>query len=224
MIIWLASFPRSGNTFFRTLLHTLYGQNTYAAYNDPEIEAMDVTAGEEPPAPLEELARREQVYFIKTHLLPSDANPAIYLLRDGRDSYVSIAHHQMMRHSKPRPLEPSLLRIIGKTYFRELLEYLIRHSSWSAHVSEWSCRSAGNTFVIRFEDLIREPERWVDDALRALAIPLPLPRTGNAPLTFEWLHQRWPNFFRRGQIGSWHDEMPAELHRLFRPRCPGVSH
>jgi hypothetical protein len=65
MIIWLASFPRSGNTFFRTLLHALYGQNTYAAHSDPEIGAMDVTAGEEPPAPLEELARREQVYFIK---------------------------------------------------------------------------------------------------------------------------------------------------------------
>lgn len=87
MIIWLASFPRSGNTFFRALLHTLYGQNTYADYKDPEIGVMEVTAGEEPPAPIEELARREQVYFIKTHLLPSDASPAIYLLRDGRDSY-----------------------------------------------------------------------------------------------------------------------------------------
>src|ERR1700736_4487757 len=105
MIVWIASYPRSGNTFFRTLLHSLYGQNTYSVFNDVfengEIGGMGVTAHQRKPAPLEELARHEQIYFVKTHAQPSDASPAIYLLRDGRDSYVSQAHYLMMRQAQP---------------------------------------------------------------------------------------------------------------------------
>ncbi len=217
MIIWLASYPRSGNTFSRTLLHTLYGQKTYAIYNDiyenGEIGAMRVTGQEVRPADVKELARHEQVYFVKTHAQPSDSSPAIYLLRDGRDSYVSLAHHLMSRTAKPRFYEPSVLRLVGKTYFRELLQHLIRHSSWSAHTLNWTRRTNGKTFVIRFEDLIREPERWIDEALRALGVPLQ--RNAGQPISFDQLHKQWPNFFRRGQVGSWRDEMPADLHRLF---------
>ena len=157
MIVWIASFPRSGNTFCRTLLHSLYDQKTYSIYNDPEIGAMGVTAQEQLPGSFEELARHERLYFVKTHLAPSDDSPAIYLLRDGRDSYVSLAHHQVIRHATPRFYDGPLLRLLGTTYYQELLEHIVRNSSWSGHVVSWTRRTAGKTFVIRFEDLIREP-------------------------------------------------------------------
>ena len=32
MIVWLASYPRSGNTFFRILLHHLYRLPTYSGF------------------------------------------------------------------------------------------------------------------------------------------------------------------------------------------------
>ena len=38
MIVWLASYPRSGNTFLRMVLHFVYGQKTYSLYNDPLLE------------------------------------------------------------------------------------------------------------------------------------------------------------------------------------------
>lgn len=33
MIVWLASYPRSGNTFRRIVLHRLYGVPTYVVYD-----------------------------------------------------------------------------------------------------------------------------------------------------------------------------------------------
>lgn len=33
MIIWIASYPRSGNTFFRVALHRLYGVPTHVVYD-----------------------------------------------------------------------------------------------------------------------------------------------------------------------------------------------
>lgn len=34
MIVWLASYPRSGNTFLRVLFRHVFGIETYSVYND----------------------------------------------------------------------------------------------------------------------------------------------------------------------------------------------
>ena len=34
MIVWLASFPRSGNTMLRILLHRFYGRLSYSLYDE----------------------------------------------------------------------------------------------------------------------------------------------------------------------------------------------
>ena len=34
MIVWIASFPRSGNTFMRIAIHNILGCDTYSIYND----------------------------------------------------------------------------------------------------------------------------------------------------------------------------------------------
>jgi hypothetical protein len=34
MIVWLASYPRSGNTFVRTLLHSAFGLESYSLHCD----------------------------------------------------------------------------------------------------------------------------------------------------------------------------------------------
>ncbi|HRW76650.1 MAG TPA: sulfotransferase domain-containing protein, partial [Saprospiraceae bacterium] len=84
-MIWLASFPRSGNTFFRNVLYEVYG-----------IESS--TYHQEANYPLE--ADYDQFDVVKTHLLPSQLVPAdprikkVYIVREGRDALVSIAHHR----------------------------------------------------------------------------------------------------------------------------------
>jgi hypothetical protein len=93
MIVWLASYPRSGNTYFRILIHHLYGLKTYSIYDDLLLEKLDGTAEtighERLPGDLEDLEQSESVYIVKTHNLPGDDRPAIQIVRDGRDALVS---------------------------------------------------------------------------------------------------------------------------------------
>ncbi len=42
MIVWLASYPRSGNTFLRLVLHRLFGVPTYSVYEDDDPVAQRV--------------------------------------------------------------------------------------------------------------------------------------------------------------------------------------
>jgi len=114
MIVWLASFPRSGNTFFRIVLHALYGINTYSGFlSGDDIEndlgRTDITGhGKLPHSELysgsektkhwlNKLESDSEVYFIKTHALPSQVcnskARAILLVRDGRDAGISFAHY-----------------------------------------------------------------------------------------------------------------------------------
>ena len=93
MVIWLASFPRSGNSYFRVVSKTLFDQEIYSVY--PENNKQ-VSAGE-----LEAMMQENKVYLVKTHELPPDSSPAIYLVRDGRDALVSLAWFQLASSVKP---------------------------------------------------------------------------------------------------------------------------
>ena len=53
LIIWISSYPRSGNTFLRTILKNCLGQFTYSIYNDNEIggdpDLTEITGGRDSP-------------------------------------------------------------------------------------------------------------------------------------------------------------------------------
>ncbi len=89
MIVWITSSGRSGNTFFRVVMHQLYGMGTYAAFQASEVL---VTAGAEelvghkklPPAlqtaintgnsekirlALEALEAGNELFVFKTHAM-----------------------------------------------------------------------------------------------------------------------------------------------------------
>lgn len=99
MIVWLASFPRSGNTFFRIALHRLYQVPTYVVYDvDGVAEQIgtDLMDARDRPGTLDEMRASPEVHFVKTHRQRDDpsvaeADRAICLVRDGRDCVVSWA-------------------------------------------------------------------------------------------------------------------------------------
>lgn len=119
MIVWIASYQRSGNTFFRVVMHHLYGINTYPVFNAGE-ELVTAGAGElvghkKRPASLQaaitsgktelirgaldELEASQELFVFKTH---SAANElfgthyrAILVVRDGRDAIASFANFRV---------------------------------------------------------------------------------------------------------------------------------
>jgi hypothetical protein len=213
VIVWLASFPRSGNTLVRVLLRGLYGWQSSALYDESGgsmISELGLAPNGQPPTEsmLQEARGAAAPYFLKTHELPQDRSPALYVVRDGRDTLVSYAHFI-------RTYEPHMAQEYS---FDEVLQLLIESTEhfggWSGHIEAWRARTgSARTEWVRYEDLLREPVTTLREALQGLGIATPV--ATNAPYTFSELNLRWPGFFRSGVAGSWVREMSDELHDLF---------
>lgn len=212
-MIWLASFPRSGNTYLRNILYELYGIASSEYHFEPNLV----------------LDRNYATYpVVKTHLLPSDLKPhernvkSIYIVRDGRDAVVSMAHHRKDIIAPGSDFQENLRAAIiaqGGSYF----------GGWSKNVEQWIKQA---DLVLYYEDLIANPQVCIE-RVRSL-LGLPVPDYSKIP-TFEQLKQGkpvygggWENdinsdsvenyatkFFRQGKAGAWKDELSSELHDLF---------
>ena len=213
MIIWLASYPRSGNTFARIVLRFLFGIQTATVYPtavvEQERELRDLMQ-EKSINSLDEAIGAPERYIIKTHELPSgDLHPALYLVRDGRDALVSYAHFLLHTHyGIPSGPSPEAFRAV----LRRLILTNHQFGGWGPHVLAWKGRAAP-TKIVRYEDLIENPERVLHQAFTALGLQYP-PPGGQVP-SFQYLHGKFPFFFRKGKAGSWRAEMPESLQILF---------
>jgi sulfotransferase family protein len=216
MIVWLASYPRSGNTFTRIVIDRLYGRGTSTVYPVDGVRERlggELVAGERGAVSLPEARASSEVHFVKTHRRRDDdvgdVDHVIYLARDGRDAVVSFARQRAEDDA-------------GR--YRDELEALIRRhhggtASWGQNVLSWlppADRPAETSrlVLIRFEDLIRDPIRVVSAAVSRAAPELRMRSESTVP-TFDELHQLDPQFFRRGLNGTHRDEMPADLEDLF---------
>ena len=210
---WVASFPRSGNTYFRNILYYVYGIESGTWHKETAFP-VDRDYDQHP--------------FVKTHLLPGElvpddpSIPAIYLVRDGRDAVVSIAHQR------------SDLVAPGSDFIENLKEAIVAadgsfFGGWSANVNAWLMRAG---LVIRYEDLIASPQ----EVFKRVESFIDLPEADWSKLpTFEQLKSGKPKyggvskltdpkfnpeefsqkFFRKGKSGGWREEMPPEIQDLF---------
>jgi hypothetical protein len=216
VIVWVASYPRSGNNLALLTLGRAFGfRRGLSAQPDQTLRKFDLP----PDADLiPSLKGLEETVFVKTHALPGgrDETPAVYLVRDGRDAEVSYAHwvrDRAMAEFAGLEFEAILERTIRHGPAMELLEGQVPPDvTWSDHVRAWTGRSAA-TAIVRFESLIEDPASVVGDAVRSLGIDVPQPRR-EVP-SFDELRRRNPLTYRRGEVGTWREEMPPGLEGLF---------
>jgi hypothetical protein len=208
MLLWLASYPRSGNTFVRVLLRQVYGISTYDLHEPdadrPEYES--IIGNAKLDAPLPALDRDGRYHIVKTHDLPGEDYPAIYLVRDGRDALVSYARFVLPKeHADNRDEYLKLLR--------HLIETTGSYGGWSGNVQAWMARRAP-TVVVRFDDLISRPLDELRRAMTTIGMRAQEQKVTDLP-SFGDLQKLGPHFFRKGRTGAWREEMPEDLHRLF---------
>lgn len=140
--IWLASYPRSGNTFLRTILYQCFGLKTASYY------ASDLDGNKELESYVGHIEHDDdnQIRFpkgalplVKTHDAPPDDGPAIYVVRDGRAASVSLWEFLDRR----LPLEAV---IAGEHSF----------GTWSDHVSKWTPWTREKTLLLKYEETVND--------------------------------------------------------------------
>ncbi|MBA4190305.1 MAG: hypothetical protein C0467_20150 [Planctomycetaceae bacterium] len=210
MEFWLASYPRSGNSYLRIMIQTRYGipsidQECPSKF---EIKPLQVTRSSGSDHNIPTLG----LLGIKTHKLPEphDTRPAVYIHRDGRDSLVSYAHFALsfVYKNVTDMVTPEILR---NTISDLILEPNSPYRTWSQNVEAWIARP--NTHIVRFEELTTNPASTVDRAVRSLKLELPI--VDEKLKTFAELHAGKPQDFRSGKRGQWQDLFTPELNELF---------
>jgi hypothetical protein len=251
-IVWLASYPKSGNTWLRAFLHNFIRQpamphsiNRLHELSASECNAVFFKKYDARPAsqystrdvqrmrPLvhEDLTRlHDDLVFIKTHnacldfhdvplCTPAVTAGAIYIVRDPRDVAISYSSYTGLGID-------AVIGFMGETNAanrstdRQVFEFL---SSWSNHVASWMGQK--RKIVVRYEDLLAEPETAFGKVVRFLGGDDPVPErlrravafsSFNALATQEAAEGYVANapgsasaFFRQGQTGQWRDVLSA---------------
>jgi hypothetical protein len=261
-IIWLASYPKSGNTWLRALLTNYLspgdepadvnklgaGRGEHAASRAlfDELVGVQASALDRPAISRlrPELYRRmaaasQEDVFVKVHdawtcsdsgepMFPDDVTrTVVYIVRNPLDVAASWAHHRGAR------IEATVTQMCdgrapgnNSGHLEDQLPQ--RVGSWRRHVHSWLDVSGLPCHVVRFEDLHMDAERTFARVVDACGLPADpgLVRRAVAFSDFAELRrqelergftERPPNargeFFRRGEVGGWQEELPAELAR-----------
>jgi hypothetical protein len=173
-LVWLASYPRSGNTFVRTILYQCFGVRSASVYpNDLfyQEKVRGLTGHIEHHAPGKIEFGAEPVRLIKTHGLPPDERPAIYIVRDGRDAIVSLYHFWG-----------------GQVPLYSLVEGPSRFGTWANHVLTWKPLQRPNTLLLRYEDIVGNFALSLAQIAGFLAL---IPRTTEMPTRFALADGVW---------------------------------
>jgi len=212
VIVWVCSFPRSGNTFLRIVLNRLYGVRTCVVYDVDGVAqrlGSDLVGFAERPAGIQAMREASEVHFVKTHRQRDsqvdERDKAICLVRDGRDCLVSWA--RMAAEAAGRRFETELRAMITR-------RHEVGTGSWGRNVLSWLRPPAPHRPVLRYEELVREPRDAVQRTVVAL-LPQLRPLTGARIPSFGELRQADDRFFRRGLSDTHRDELSEELHELF---------
>jgi len=193
-IIWLASYPKSGNTWLRIFLHnyilqpdTPHSINALAdlaptecsrAFFQPHAATLTETETQKlrPKIHRHLTTLSEHLIFLKTHnanlayngiplCTPAFTAGAITIIRDPRDVAISYAAYT------GKSLDDTITFMNQKAAANaptplQVFELL---STWSAHVTSWT--QSKTHLAIRYEDLIATPQRTFARIINFLGEP-----------------------------------------------------
>jgi len=194
MIIWLASYPKSGNTFVRSLLssyvfskngnfnfellknikqfpdNSLFKQIGVDTNNDDEMYKNYINSQKV-------FNNEKSIRFLKTHSCFVNTKNfkftdrhntlgVIYIVRDPRNIITSHCHH--FQQTPKKSLEAVLShQYLGKTSERHCLTYV---GSWKSHYNSWKVYEKFNKYcLIKYEDLVNDTEKTFLKILKFIA-------------------------------------------------------
>jgi hypothetical protein len=208
MITWLASYPRSGNTLLRIMLHEVFGLSSYSRYDDPidigSSPELTDAVGHQPlggkwKERYAQMAAADEQLFVKTHDLEPGDHPCIYVVRNGMAAINSHRKYLSDFRDKQYPLEAVILGMVS------------RFSSWGSHLDYWDPLRREKTLLLKYEELLDASEQ----AIQKIEMFCRLERKSAWTNDFSKFHQLNPRFFRKGQVEVTRSEWSPSLVSLF---------
>ncbi|SEK30239.1 Sulfotransferase domain-containing protein [Roseovarius azorensis] len=260
-IIWLASYPKSGNTWTRLFLANYLmnadkpvpiNQAHKFAMGDAIVKIYNRVAGRaiDPHDLSLALRLREgvlrgivannaDVNFVKTHnarvapegvtLIPDRyTRSAIYIIRNPLDMVLSYARHYGITHedAAQKICHPDNGNLPTET---TVAQYL---SSWDNHVKTWMTYAPWKRLIVRYEDLLDDPQTHFARVLDLVGVPLDSERLDRAIRfsSFDELSkqeetqgfierpEQSEKFFRKGQKDQWKTDLDPVLADMIRDK------
>lgn len=212
--IFIAAYPKSGNTWMQNLISgIIYGVDTAILPDKltqkliPNVHKTDY------------YKRFLDFACFKTHEFPKPHyKKVVYLVRDGRDAMVSYYHMN-------KAIDPN-------TSFERMIkngEGMV--SKWHEHIKRWEENPYGAEMIqIRYEHLHSQPMKEMrkfcnfagiersDEVLQRSIEGNQLVKMKKKEKQFGWDNDGWDkskDFIRRGKVGSFKDEMDPKLLKMF---------
>ena len=178
MIIWLASYPKSGNTWVRSFLSAYYyssdGKFTFELlkkikqfpskeFFDQKLLSVD-EASQNWLIAQKKIKDRKKICFLKTHNVNGAFKGnsfttteftagAIYIVRDPRNVLSSMMNHYSLNESDALKMINSIYRNLKDENDENNYASYSFISSWSNNYNSWKISKNFNILLIKYEDL-----------------------------------------------------------------------
>lgn len=198
-IVWIASYPKSGNTWIRFLFtHLLHGP---FEHSDTIFEVTPVLERGIDPASL----RSDRKNFIKTHFKFGSSLPwldqavgVIYVVRNPFDVMLSNLNYffltsgdyacmsQDERQQFANAYVTSYLREGGDLRWKRL-----NYGTWREHAESWTRNAYGiPVTAVRYEDLLADTEATLNTVCKAVGLDVTPERIAEAARLSDFAHMR----------------------------------
>ena len=193
MIIWIASYPKSGNTWLRSIISALvyskdgiftfeklkkieqfpekkFFKDLVKNFSDfDEIKKNWITAQDK-------INLDEKIKFFKTHqgnfkigndhfTNNQNTQAVIYIVRDPRNLVTSISNHYSLSLNEAcKFLTSPELRGNGKSWEEKKDGIFNLLGKWNDHYKSWT-NNTKNLLLLRYEDLITEPKKELEKVI-----------------------------------------------------------
>jgi aryl sulfotransferase len=198
-IFWLASYPKSGNTWIRFLFtHLLQGpfETSQTIFEVTPVLERGVDAS---------LLRSDRPNFIKTHYLFHDGLPwldrtkgAVYVVRNPFDVLMSNLNYMFLNNQALAAKSGDELQRIADGYVQSYLQEggdprwkKVKYGSWREHVESWTENDRGiPVTLVRFEDLLADPRAALTNLCARIGLDATQARIDEAVTLSDFVHMR----------------------------------
>jgi hypothetical protein len=195
-LVWVASYPKSGNTWTRTFLHNLLRgevdinrMNLLTTWDSRKVWYQQLLESPLKDCTKDEVAavrlqanqhiadQTDDMVFVKTHnamvadrgtpmINPKVTAGAIYIVRNPLDVAISYSHHL----SKSIDETIKLMNLQGmQNQNSEKMAYEVQ-GAWWENVYSWTRKTNPALFVMRYEDMLEKPLTIFSDLARFLML------------------------------------------------------